>query len=119
MTKIRLIQTLSECLDRNYVASGVCILLLFFFHAFPAFRDNYHCSHTVHALLGPTTTLFRKKILKMGLTVLFTHLKIILLQCFQFLVSATISSIQTDPLSGRAQILPSLPLLSLWHKETY
>ena len=26
--------------------------------------------------------------LKMGLTVLFTHLKIILLQCFQFLVSA-------------------------------
>ena len=31
----------------------------------------------------------------MGLTILFTHLKIILLQCFQF--SATISSIQTHP----------------------
>ena len=31
----------------------------------------------------------------MGPTILFTHLKIILLQCFQF--SATISSIQTDP----------------------
>ena len=33
----------------------------------------------------------------MGPTILFTQLKIILLQCFQF--SATISSIQTDPLS--------------------
>ena len=37
--------------------------------------------------------------LKMGLTALFTHLKIISLQCFhfQFSVSAKISSIQTDP----------------------
>ena len=40
----------------------------------------------------------------MGPTILFTHLKIILLQCFQFSVfsfqfSATISSIQTDPKS--------------------
>ena len=42
--------------------------------------------------------LYIKKILKMGPTVLFTHLKIILLQCFQFSVSATISSIQTDPI---------------------
>ena len=40
---------------------------------------------TVHALFtGPTPTLFRKKILKMGSTVLFIHLKFILLQCFQF-----------------------------------
>ena len=31
----------------------------------------------------------------MGLTILFIHLKIILLQCFQF--STTISSIQTHP----------------------
>ena len=36
--------------------------------------------------MGPTITLFIKKILKMGPTVLFTHLKIILLQCFQFSV---------------------------------
>ena len=37
--------------------------------------------------------------LKMGPTVLFTHLKIILLQCFQFSVFSfsKISSIQTDP----------------------
>ena len=32
--------------------------------------------------------------LKLGLTALFIHLKIILLQCFQF---STISGIQTDP----------------------
>ena len=36
--------------------------------------------------------------LKIGPTILFTYLKIILLQCFQFSVSATISSIQTDPI---------------------
>ena len=38
--------------------------------------------------------------LKMDPTTLFTHLKIILLQCFQFQfsVSATINSIQTDPI---------------------
>ena len=48
-------------------------------------------SSTVYALF------MHLKILKMGPTVLFTHLKIILLQCFQFSVSATISSIQTDP----------------------
>ena len=83
--------------------SSVCVLLLhfFFFHAF-CFRGQLslfmHCSRTVHVLfMGSTTTLFIKKILKMGPTVLFTHLKIILLQCFQFSVSATINSIQTDP----------------------
>ena len=36
--------------------------------------------------------------LKMGHMTLFTHLKIILLQCFQFSVSVKISSIQTDPI---------------------
>ena len=53
-----------------------------------------HClqSHKLHFSI---TFLF-----KMGLTVLFTHLKIISLQCFQFQfsVSAKISSIQTHPL---------------------
>ena len=34
----------------------------------------------------------------MSPTILFTHLKIILLQCFQFSVSAIISSIQMDPI---------------------
>ena len=55
-------------------------------------KDKNHCLRTV-------ATLFTYlKILKMGLTALFTHLKIILLQCFQFSVLAKISSIQTDPL---------------------
>ena len=38
-----------------------------------------------------------KKILKMGPTSLFTHLKIILQQCFQFLVFCKICCIRTDP----------------------
>ena len=46
-----------------------------------------HCSSTVYIF----------KNIKMDPTVLFTHLKIILLQCFQFLVSAKISCIQLDP----------------------
>ena len=37
--------------------------------------------------MGPVSTLFsKKKTLKLGPTILFTHLKIILLQCFQFSV---------------------------------
>ena len=52
--------------------------------------DNYHYSSTVVALFT------HLKILKMGPTVLFTYLKIILLQCFQFLVSAKISCIKID-----------------------
>ena len=35
---------------------------------------------------GPTSTFFNKNNFKTGLMVLFTHLKIILLQCFQFSV---------------------------------
>ena len=43
---------------------------------------------------GPTGIFFnKKKIIKLGLMVLFTYLKIILLQCFQF---SAIGDIQTD-----------------------
>ena len=59
----------------------------------------YHCSSTVYTL----------KILKMDPTTLYTHLKIILLQCFQFSVSATISSIQTE--------FYLVPLKFLWPLE--
>ena len=41
--------------------------------------------------------ILKKNILKMGPTALFTHLKIILLQCFQFSVFSKISYIQMDP----------------------
>ena len=41
----------------------------------------HHCLYTVH---GTHNYFIQKKILKMGPTSLFTHLKFILLQCFQF-----------------------------------
>ena len=81
-------------------AFSVFFFFFFFFFFFTRFAlgDNYHCSRIIATLfMGPTTTLFRKKILKMGPTALFTHLKIILLQCFQFSVSTKISCIQMDP----------------------
>ena len=52
-----------------------------------------HYSGTVYALFMGITTTLLKKILKMGPTVLFTHLKIILLQYFQFLVFTKINGI--------------------------
>ena len=53
-----------------------------------------HCSYTVH---GTHNHFIQEKILKMGPTLLFKHLKIILLQCFQFSVLSKINYIQTDP----------------------
>ena len=47
--------------------------------------DKKHCTCTVHVLFTGSTTLF-------------THLKIILLQCFQFSISVKMSSIQTNPI---------------------
>ena len=41
--------------------------------------------------------ILKKKKLKIGPTALFTHLKIILLQCFQFSVFSKISYIRMDP----------------------
>ena len=78
----------------------VCIFFSFFFFLFffLLFETNNIIQNTVYILFkGPTTTLFIKKILKIDLMILFTCLKIILLQCFQFSVSAKISCIQTDP----------------------
>ena len=81
---------LSICLDPDKFS---CIWHFAFFFFFLCMRLSFYiqsalfmqCSHTIHALFtGPTTTLFRKKILKMGLMALFIHLKIILLQYFQF-----------------------------------
>ena len=60
------------------------------FHAFPTFHvfSPVYCSQDPHVLFS------QKFSLKLGLTILFTHLKIILLQYFQF---SAISSIQTNP----------------------
>ena len=60
---------------------------------FPVNSASVHCSwtHKFHFSVNFS--------LKMGLTALFTHLKIILLQCFQFSVFSfsKINPIQTDP----------------------
>ena len=90
---------LSARLDSNY--SCRCVFWIFFF-----FKPYYLIKSTlkstsVHCL---RTHKFRFSVtfsLKIGPTILFTHLKIILLQCFQFQFSVLtkISSIQTEPQS--------------------
>ena len=62
---------------------------------------HWPCYDTVsgsHVLFTRLTNLTFQQFfsLEIGHTILFSHLKIILLQCFQFSISATISSIQTD-----------------------
>ena len=88
-------------LDSAFSAeSKLRFALFFFFFFFPHFTCSgtistvVHCSGTVVHCSGTVVhcsstvcyCLCTKKILKMGPTVLFTHLKIILLQCFQFSV---------------------------------
>ena len=96
-----------------------CSFFFFFPHAFQRqnlakiFDFSAHqwvtCTvHDTHKLHFSTTFS-----LKMGSTALFTHLKIILLQCFQFSIFSfsKISSIQTDPkvLANRLKrILPKI-----------
>ena len=60
-----------------------------------------------HARLDSTKSCIHALII--GSTILFIYLKIILLQCFQFSVSATISSIQTE--------FYLVPLKFLWPLE--
>ena len=78
-----------------------CVFLFFFFSFFSKPQlltkssvnsASVHCLRTHKLYFSVTFSL------KMGLITLFTHLKIISLQCFQFQfsVSAKISSIQTD-----------------------
>ena len=55
------------------------------------------CRRQSALLRGPRSTFLEKKILKMGLTTLFTHLKIILRLYFHFEVFTKISCIRIDP----------------------
>ena len=78
--------TLNECLDLDEMHVLRFVFYPLFF--FPARVSALGDKSTVHALLSTVHALFTDyKILKMGPTVLFTHFKIILLQCFQFSVS--------------------------------
>ena len=85
---------------RTYVGLGISVpysvvlrlvfSLSFFFDACIS-RNIEHCSVSpVHYSQDPQV-LYSEKNFKMGLTALFTHLKIILLQCFQFLAKKTVS----------------------------
>ena len=86
--------------------SRLHIIILYFFIFFSTTLITYsaHLDSTksrihvlrFHARLDSTESCVH--VLFMGPTILFIHLKIILLQCFQFTVSAIISSIQTDPI---------------------
>ena len=75
----------SDCLDNTFIVSAFSILrfsLLFFIFFFTHFRVTNFTVHTCSR--DPQSLYSEKNILKMGLMVLFIHLKIILLQCFQF-----------------------------------
>ena len=86
----------SDCLDPAKKANAFGLAFLFYFiflmHSCLGRRQSYYSrtqsyySRTVYALfMGLTTTLFRKKIIiKMGLMTLFTHLKIIYYNVFNF-----------------------------------
>ena len=82
-------------------ASCICIFFFFFF-----FLDAHFCGcgvfpvGLVHYSQDPQTSFLLKLSLKIDLTTLFTYLKIIVLQCFQFLVSvfSKISYIQAHPM---------------------
>ena len=88
-----------------FVIAGITILrpaVLLFFFFFWEIRVSASgmlfqwVLYTVYETYKPL--LSTKFSLKMSLAVLFTHLKIILLQCFQFSIFNKISGIQTDPL---------------------
>ena len=89
-----------DCNDSCVCISALRFSLLFFFLVQPAIVDfvNYEqCIRTLFTIRQ--ITLSATLLFKMGLIALFIHLKIILLQCFQFQfsISAKISSIQTHP----------------------
>ena len=88
-------EILSMHLDRVYDSTFAFSFFFFLMHAFQKTQSTVQwvlC--TVH---GTHKYFIQEKKLKMGPTTLFAHLKIILLQCFQFSIFSKISCIQTDP----------------------
>ena len=85
--------------------------MVFFFFFLARMNSNrtvhahgFKVQETQYTVHGTHNHFIQKKILKMGPMTLFTHLKIILLQCFQFLVFSKISCIQTDPKSEKEDV---------------
>ena len=115
-------RVLSVCLDplNPRLRFTSCVFVpLFFFHAFWSNAVTVHwtvIANVDFSAVNSTSVycLWTHKFhfsvtfsLKMGPTTLFTHLKIILLQCFQFSVFSfsKISSIQIDPKCTYAKLL--------------
>ena len=93
-------EILSMRLDRVYDSTFAFAFSFFFFFFFDACVSEdieYRSVGPVYCSWDPQVLYLRKKKLKMGPTTLFAHLKIILLQCFQFSIFSKISCIQTDP----------------------
>ena len=88
-----------QCMNSNQI---------FNFSAHQWVSCTIHRTHKLHFLATFS--------LKMGLTILFTYLKIILLQYFQFSVFSfnKISSIQTDPRTLAPPLSLSLSLIRLF-----
>ena len=132
---------LDTCLASGVWRFEFCVFLFFFFSFFffwHAFKEtNCYCSWTV-AVLFDFSTLFQHIsgsrpvnnawdpqillfnnffLLKMGFMVLFIYLKIILLQYFQFLISAKISCIQTELLKQKQIVYLTLKIITSQRKS--
>ena len=74
-----------------------CVSYIYIFFCKECHKWDYALFSGSHALfIGLINIFLIKLLLKIDLTI-FTHLKIILLQCFQFSIFSKISSIQTYP----------------------
>ena len=91
---------LIACLHYEFNVSSI-IFFRFFRHVWTVTILFMHmdsmCNRQSALFTRPTTTLCKKKKLKMGPTALFNHSKIILLRYFQFSAFSKISCIRTDP----------------------
>ena len=82
----------------KFTFSAFFFFFSFFFpRAFYFLRQLSQFTHYNSTVHDTHNHFISKKILKMGPTILFTHLKIILLQYFQFSILTKISCIQIDP----------------------
>ena len=90
-------------LSRVWVLSFTFRFLFFFFSVcmdsnYTVHKHGFTVQETKYTVHWTYNHFIKKKMLKMGLTALFTHLKNFLLQCFRFSVFSKISCIRTDPI---------------------
>ena len=87
---LQLLPYVTVCIPRFLTSTFSSFFFFFFFLRVNSNLTWVHCSRTVQycscTVQYCSYTVYVLKKLKMGLTILFKHLKIILLQCFQFSV---------------------------------